>query len=132
MAIKARNKRNMNFAMSGMTDIVFLLLIFFMLVSTLIVPGALNVTLPSSNNQTISNPQINVSITQNREYYIDGEPVNRNELEGTLSSLVSQKEEQPVTVRLDADENLTWEQVTQFIELAKRVKFKVILGTKPE
>lgn len=122
----------MNFAMSGMTDIVFLLLIFFMLVSTLIVPGALNVTLPSSNNQTISNPQINVSITQNREYYIDGEPVNRNELEGTLSSLVSQKEEQPVTVRLDADENLTWEQVTQFIELAKRVKFKVILGTKPE
>jgi biopolymer transport protein ExbD len=132
MAIRARNKRNINFAMSGMTDIVFLLLIFFMLVSTLIVPGALNVTLPSSNNQTIANPEINVSITSNREYFIDGEAIDFSEMEVTLASLAAQKEEQPVTVRLNADENLSWEQVTQFIELAKRVKFKVILGTKPE
>lgn len=118
--------------MSGMTDIVFLLLIFFMLVSTLIVPGALNVTLPSSNNQTIANPEISVAITKDREYFIDGEPVNFTDLEGTLATLTNQVEEQPATVRLNADENLTWEQVTQFIELAKRLKFKVILGTKPE
>lgn len=118
--------------MSGMTDIVFLLLIFFMLVSTLIVPGALNVNLPSSNNQTISNPQINVSITRDREFYVEGEKINTGDLENTLRALIQDKDQQPVTVRLNADENLTWDQVTDFIELAKRVKFKVILGTKPE
>lgn len=118
--------------MSGMTDIVFLLLIFFMLVSTLIVPGIMNVTLPSSNNQTVANPQINVAITPDREYYINGESVSYNELEGRLQELIAEKDEQPVTVKLNADENLTWDQVTDFIELAKRVKFKVILGTKPE
>ena len=132
MSITARNKRNISFAMSGMTDIVFLLLIFFMLVSTLIVPGVLNVELPASNNQTIASPEVNVSLTRNMEYFIDGEPVLADELETSLRSLISLKDVQPVTVRLNADENLSWDQVTRFIEIAKRVKFKVILGTKPE
>ncbi|MBE0655723.1 MAG: biopolymer transporter ExbD [Bacteroidales bacterium] len=132
MSITARNKRNISFAMSGMTDIVFLLLIFFMLVSTLIVPGVLNVELPASNNQTIASPEVNVSLTRNMEYFIDGEPVLADEVETSLRSLISQKDVQPVTVRLNADENLSWDQVTRFIEIAKRVKFKVILGTKPE
>jgi len=132
MAIKSRHKRNINFAMSGMTDIVFLLLIFFMLVSTLIVPGAMNVNLPESNNQTISSPQLNVSITQNQEYFLEGREVAYEQLETELQKEIALKEIQPVTVRLNADENLTWDQVTDFIEMAKRVKFKVILGTKPE
>ncbi len=132
MAITSRHKRNINFAMSGMTDIVFLLLIFFMLVSTLIIPGAMNVDLPPSNNQTISSPEMNVSITRNREYFVDGDEVPLSELESRLREEISEKETQPVTVRLNADENLSWDQVTDFIELAKRLKFKVILGTKPE
>ncbi len=132
MAITSRHKRNISFAMSGMTDIVFLLLIFFMLVSTLIVPGAMMVDLPASNNQTISSPELNVSITKNREYFLDGEQIPFSELEDLLRQEIATKEIQPVTVRLNADENLNWDQVTDFIELAKRVKFKVILGTKPE
>ena len=132
MAITSRHKRNISFAMSGMTDIVFLLLIFFMLVSTLIVPGAMMVDLPASNNQTISSPELNVSITKNREYYLDGEQIPFSELEDRLRQEIAKKDIQPVTVRLNADENLNWDQVTDFIELAKRVKFKVILGTKPE
>lgn len=132
MAITSRNKRNIHFAMSGMTDIVFLLLIFFMLVSTLIVPGVMNVQLPASNNQTIASPDVNVSLTRELDYYIDGELVPYSELESRLASVISEKEIQPATVRLNADESLTWDQVTRFIEIAKRVKFKVILGTKPE
>ncbi len=132
MAITSRHKRNINFAMSGMTDIVFLLLIFFMLVSTLIVPGAMMVDLPASNNQTIASPELNVSVTRNNEYYLDGEHVPFSEFEERLRQEIAAEEIQPVTVRLNADENLNWDQVTDFIELAKRVKFKVILGTKPE
>lgn len=132
MAIQARNKSNIHFAMSGMTDIVFLLLIFFMLVSTLIVPGTLGVELPSSNNQTISNPSVQVSITHEHNYLLDGEDISFSSLEDALREKIAESTEQPVTVRLNADERLYWEDVTQFIELAKRVKFKLILGTKPE
>ncbi len=115
--------------MSGMTDIVFLLLIFFMLTSTLIVPGALNVTLPQSNNQTIANPEINVSISNDQKYYIDGEEVAYMDMESRLNEMLSGAE--APTIRLNADENLVWDQILQFIELAKRNRYRVILGTRP-
>lgn len=130
MAIRARNKINMNFAMSGMTDIVFLLLIFFMIASTLIVPGAMNVELPRSNNQTVATPDINVSITREGSFYIDGEPVATSKLEASLRKKLSGKKESP-TVRLNADENLNMDEVFDFLNIAKRNKYKVILGTRP-
>ena len=64
MAIESRHKTNKNFAMSGMTDIVFLLLIFFMIASTLISPASQDVRLPESNNQTQANPVLVISIDQ--------------------------------------------------------------------
>lgn len=130
MAISARNKINMNFAMSGMTDIVFLLLIFFMIASTLIVPGAMNVELPRSNNQTVATPDINVSITHDGAFFIDGEPVTAANLESSLKKRLGDKKETP-TVRLNADENLNMDEVFDFLNIAKRNKYKVILGTRP-
>ena len=64
MALSSRNKVSVAFSMSGMTDIVFLLLIFFMLTSTLIAPNALKLLLPQSNNQTQAKPITTVSITR--------------------------------------------------------------------
>jgi biopolymer transport protein ExbD len=120
----------MNFAMSGMTDIVFLLLIFFMIASTLIVPGALNVELPRSNNQTVANPDVNVSISRDGLFYVDGEEVAASALESSLKEKLGNKQETP-TVRLNADENLNMNEVFDFLEIAKRNKYKVILGTRP-
>ncbi len=116
--------------MSGMTDIVFLLLIFFMIATTLIVPGALNVELPKSNNQTIANPDINVSISREGEFFINGEVVAASILESSLKEQLGGKQETP-TVRLNADENLNMNEVFDFLEIAKRNKYKVILGTRP-
>jgi len=130
MAIKSRNKRNINFAMSGMTDIVFLLLIFFMIVSTLIVPGVRDVELPQSNNQTVASPELSVSISRELKYFIEGEEISSDLLESKLIELMAGKVDNP-TVRLNADENLAWDQVMQFIDIAKRNKLKVILGTRP-
>ncbi len=130
MAISSRNKTSTSFAMSGMTDIVFLLLIFFMIASTLIAPGTMNVDLPQSNNQTPSNPNINVSITTDQQYYIDDEIVNYADLEVRLRELTGITDESP-TIRLNADENLNMDQVFNFLEIAKRNKYKVILGTRP-
>jgi biopolymer transport protein ExbD len=129
MAISSKNKVSVSFSMSGMTDIVFLLLIFFMLASTLIVPAAMNVLLPQSNNQTVASPDVGVSITKDLEYYISDEKVSLADLEIKLKSLILNNEDP--TIRLNADESLDMNEIYDFLEIAKRNKLKVILGTRP-
>jgi biopolymer transport protein ExbD len=130
MALESRNKTNKNFAMSGMTDIVFLLLIFFMLTSTLIVPVAQDLELPESNNQTQSNPVLVVSIAPDRSIWVDDQSYNLGELENVLRLKLESYGEAP-TVRLNADKNLNMEEVFAFLDIAKRNSYKVILGTRP-
>ena len=130
MAIESRHKTNKNFAMSGMTDIVFLLLIFFMITSTLIVPAAQNVRLPESNNQTQANPVLVVSIGLDKSIVVDDQEYSLNELEGVLRMKLADYGEAP-TVRLNADRDLNMEEVFAFLDIAKRNRYKVILGTRP-
>jgi biopolymer transport protein ExbD len=130
MAIESRNKRSMNFAMSGMTDIVFLLLIFFMLTSTLIVPLAKDLELPESNNQTQSNPVLVISISSDKTIYVDDQSYGISELESVLKKKLEPFGETP-TIRLNADQNLNMEEVFSLLNIAKRNRYKVILGTKP-
>ena len=130
MAIESRNKTNKNFSMSGMSDIVFLLLIFFMITSTLIVPAAQNVELPESNNQTQSNPVLVVSIDINKTVYVDDQAYGLGELESVLRKKLEKYGEAP-TVRLNADRDLNMDEVFAFLDIARRNRYKVILGTKP-
>jgi len=130
MAIVSRHKTNKYFAMSGMTDIVFLLLIFFMITSTLIVPAAQNVQLPESNNQTQSNPVLVVSIGLDKSIFVDDQEYRLGELEGVMRKKLEGYGEAP-TVRLNADRDLNMEEVFTFLEIAKRNRYKVILGTRP-
>ena len=130
MAIESRHKTNKNFAMSGMTDIVFLLLIFFMIASTLISPAARDVTLPESNNQTQANPVLVVSIGQDKRILRGRPGIQHVELEGVLRKKLESYGEAP-TVRLNADRDLNMEEVFAFLDIAKRNRYKVILGTRP-
>jgi len=130
MAIESRNKTNKNFSMSGMSDIVFLLLIFFMITSTLIVPAAQNVALPESNNQTQANPVLVVSIDIDQTIYVDDQEYSLGELESVLRKKLESYGEAP-TVRLNADRDLNMDEVFAFLDIAKRNRYKVILGTKP-
>ena len=130
MALESRHKTNKNFAMSGMTDIVFLLLIFFMITSTLIVPSASNVELPESNNQTQANPVLVVSIDQQKTIYVDDQAYSLGELERVLRKKLENYGEAP-TVRLNADRDLNMEEVFAFLNIARRNRYKVILGTQP-
>ncbi len=120
----------MNFAMSGMTDIVFLLLIFFMLTTTLIVPAAQNVQLPESNNQTQASPVLVVSIASDKTIYVDDQTYILSELESVLKKKLEPHGDMP-TIRLNADQNLNMEEVFSLLNIAKRNRYKVILGTKP-
>ena len=120
----------MNFAMSGMTDIVFLLLIFFMLTTTLIVPVAQNVKLPESNNQTQASPVLVISITEDKTIFVDDQSYSLSELESVLRKKLEPFGEMP-TIRLNADQNLNMEEVFSLLNIAKKNRYKVILGTKP-
>ena len=123
--------------MSSMTDIVFLLLIFFLVTSTLINPNALKLLLPKSTGQVAAKATVSVSIkhyldTDTFSYHINGEqkPVSFNEIEDDLVNLL-QNEEDP-TFSIYADESVPIKEVVQIMNIAKRNHYKVILATSPE
>lgn len=120
--------------MSSMTDIVFLLLIFFMVTSTLIAPNALKLLLPQSNNQTAAKPVTAISITSDLKYYINEDGVQKrisfNEIEEALRRMAG-KSDDPF-VSLHADKSVPIEQVVKVMNVAKRNNFKMILATAPE
>jgi len=130
MAISTRNKVSNAFSMSGMTDIVFLLLIFFMLTSTLIVDNALKLSLPQSTNQVSEKPVITVSITKDLEFYVEKTKVSVNELESVLQNKLDFRIEP--TISLYADRSVPLEQVVKVMNIAKNNKYKLILATTPE
>jgi biopolymer transport protein ExbD len=137
MAIKSRNKLSTEFSMASMSDLVFLLLIFFMLTSTLVAPNAIKLLLPASNSRTIEQPpKVIVSINQNLEYFLQGVQVNEISLEnGLLDKLAGQ---QNVSIRLEADKNIPVQYVVNVIDIVNNInkrfdtKHKVIMATSPK
>jgi biopolymer transport protein ExbD len=127
MALKTRNKVQAGFSMSGMTDIVFLLLIFFMITSTLIAPNALKLLLPQSTHQTMANPITTVSITRNFEYYVETSQVDIADLERVLRDRLSG--ELDPTISLHVDRSVPMEQVVRVMNIAKDNRYKLILAT---
>jgi len=129
MALSSRNKVSVQFSMSGMTDIVFLLLIFFMITSTLIAPNALKLLLPQSKHQTTANPITTVSITQDAQFFIETRRVSISELETELYKRL--KDEPEPTVALHVDENVPMKEVVKVMNIAKDNRYKLILATSP-
>ena len=130
MSLSSRNKVSVQFSMSGMTDIVFLLLIFFMLTSTLIAPNAINLLLPKSNNQTKASPIATVSIGPNLNYYYGTRRISFNQLEPLLVKDLQYREDP--TFSLHADKSVPIEYVVKLMNVARKHKFRVILATAPE
>lgn len=130
MDIRGRNKINPNFNMSSMTDIVFLLLIFFMITSTLVTTSALDILLPKASGKTENRKSVSVSITKNLSYYIDNKKVNESKLEQDLLSLLSKKESPTIVLR--AEEGVPIEKAVKIMDIANRNRFKVILAVRPK
>ena len=126
-----------NFSMSSMTDIVFLLLIFFLVTSTLVNPNALKLLLPKSTGQVSAKATVSVSIKHYPEtgtftYHINGDeqPVPFREIEDDIVELL-QNEPDP-TFSIYADETVPIKEVVEIMNIAKRNHYKVILATQPE
>lgn len=134
MALKRGNKVNVNFSMASMTDIVFLLLLFFMITSTMVAPNALKLLLPQSDNQTIAKAITTISITADLKYYINEDGNLRrvafSELEPFLQKVIKTNEE--TYLSLHADKSVPIEQVVNVMNIAKRNQIKMILATAAE
>ncbi len=128
MALKSRNKVSAVFSMSSMTDIVFLLLIFFMLTSTLVTTNALDLVLPNSTAQTVKKQRVSVSINENLEYYIDMEQVQLQYIESQLIALLAGQDEKVVVLRVD--KTVAIEHAVAVMDIAYRNKFKIVLATQ--
>jgi biopolymer transport protein ExbD len=134
MAIQSRNKRKAEFSMASMSDLVFLLLIFFMLTSTLVAPNAIKLLLPQSNSRTIEKPpKIIISINAQKEYFLQGVQVEEKGLEAGLLRQLEGKES--ASIRLESDKTVPVQYVVNVIDIVNDVnnryntKHKVIMAT---
>ena len=116
--------------MSSMTDIVFLLLIFFMLTSTLVTVNALDIILPKAQGKTENKKSTAVSITKKLKYYIDKKRVKESEVEKYLLDKVKDNEQPTIVLR--AEEGVPIEKAVKVLDIANRNKIKVVLAVRPK
>jgi len=124
-----RNKVTPEFNFASMTDIVFLLLIFFMIASTLVSTNAIDIILPKASGKTENKKSTAVSIKKDLTYYIDQKRVGESVLESQLLSILSSQESPTIVLR--AEKSVPVENVVKVMDIANRNKFKVILAVKP-
>jgi len=136
MAIQTRNKRNISFSMASMSDLVFLLLIFFMLTSTLVAPNAIKLLLPQSKSKTLAKQTITVYINDRFEYFVDETRFEEDALEAELNNKLAGQVDGSVVLR--ADQSVPVQHIVIVIDAVNNInsryntKHKVILATRPK
>ncbi|NLD24180.1 MAG: biopolymer transporter ExbD [Bacteroidales bacterium] len=134
MSLKQRFSIETNFSMASMTDVIFLLLIFFMITSTIVVPNAIQVLLPRSQQQAQAKPITRVTIDKELNYYV----ANANETEREIAFeditpfLQSVYTADPdIFVALYADESVPYREIVRILDIANQNQFKMVLMTRP-
>ena len=128
MNLRGRNKVDPTFNMSSMTDIVFLLLIFFMLTSTLVTVCAIDVLLPKAGGKTENNKSVAVTITDKSLFYIDKTKVSSSKLESEILRKVGADKKKTIIIRGHKD--APYKNVMKVIDIANKNKLKMILAVK--
>jgi biopolymer transport protein ExbD len=136
MAIKTRHKRSLDFSAASMSDLIFLLLIFFILVSTLVSPNAIKLLLPSSNSKTMAKQTTTVYINENFEFFVEDIPVSETQLESAIAPKIAGDTEASIVLR--SDKTVPVQYVVYVIDAVNAIndkngtKHKVILATSPK
>ncbi len=113
-----------------MTDVIFNLLIFFMLSSTLVHPTALKLLLPKGSTQTSAKPQTTISITADQKYYLEQQPVTLETMEALLKEKLGANPE--TYISLHADKSVPFETVVAVLNIAQANNYKLIIATSPK
>lgn len=132
MALKKRSKVSAEFSMSSLTDIIFLLLIFFMLTSTLVSQNALNLKLPSSSSKTVAPQSMSVSIEKEGRFYFNNKRMNLGDVEkGIRAEIRSAKDKKNLTATIYAEMGTPVEYVVQVLDMANRLRIQAIMAVEP-
>ncbi|MGF1560294.1 MAG: ExbD/TolR family protein [Flavobacteriaceae bacterium] len=127
MKLKGRNKVSPDFSMASMTDIVFLLLVFFMLTANS--PNALDLLLPKAKGKSTNTQNVSVSIDKNLQYFVNNEKINGDYIEIELKKAL-QGQDKP-TIILRAEESVAIKEAVNVMDIANRNNYKVILAVRP-
>jgi biopolymer transport protein ExbD len=135
MALKRKKKTLAEFSMASMTDMIFLLLIFFMITSTVVVPNAIKVVLPQSAQQTAAKPLTRVTIDADMNYYVaygkqKEKRITFEEITPFLQDCYNKEPE--IYVALYADETIPYKEVVRVLDIANQNNFRMILVTRPK
>lgn len=132
MALKKRNKVSAEFSMSSLTDIIFLLLIFFMLTSTLVSQNALNLKLPSSSSTTVAPKSASVSIKRGGEFYLNGKRMSLSNIESRLRrDFRGQTSRDKASITIFAEKTATVEPLVRVMDMANRLKLNAVMAVEP-
>ncbi len=129
MDLRSKHKIDSGFSMSSMTDIVFLLLIFFMLTASFVTPSGLPVNLPSSKSTTTVLQKVSVSITKDLRFFVNDKEVGRDNIESVLRSELSGEEG---VVALHVDASVPVEHLVYVAGIATSLRAKVSIAAKPK
>jgi biopolymer transport protein ExbD len=129
MNLKNRSKVSAEFNMSSMTDMVFLLLIFFMLTSTLVTTSALDVILPKSKAQTVKKSTVTVTINPDLQVSVNSDIVDKSVLETAILEAAASDPEAVIILR--ADESVPTGETVRIMDIAYRNRIKMVLATDP-
>ena len=129
MNLQSRNKVDPSFSMASMTDLIFLLLIFFMLTSSFVTPSGLPVNLPSSVASNIEVQKVSVTVTQDLKYFVNEKQVTRGSLQAELKAKLLAPEG---VVVLHIDKSVATEELVYVAGIATSLKAKVSIATKPK
>jgi len=135
MALNRKHKTLAEFSMASMTDMIFLLLIFFMITSTVVVPNAIKVLLPQSSHQTSAKPLTRVTISADLKYYVAyGSQKERQVTFAEITPFLREcyALEPDIYVALYADESIPYKEVVKILDIANQNNFKMILVTRPK
>ncbi|NAY92838.1 biopolymer transporter ExbD [Muricauda sp. JGD-17] len=128
MKLKGRNKVSPEFSMSSMTDIVFLLLVFFMLTSN--APNALDLLLPKAKGKSTNTQNVSVTINKDLEYFVNNEQISKEYIEIELKKVLEGQEKPTIILR--AEENVAIREAVNVMDIANRNSYKVILAVRPK
>lgn len=135
MSLKRKTRINASFSMASMTDVIFLLLIFFMVTSTIVFPNAIKVLLPQSSNQVAETPTARITVDASLNYFIsysDGKAVqvSFDELNAAVRSIAGNDGNAPF-VALYADESIPYGEVVKVLNVGVENKIRMVLATRP-
>lgn len=128
MNLKPKNKIEATFSMSGMTDIIFLLLLFFILTNSFVTPSGLPVNLPASKSANIVLQKVSVTITKDLNYFVNDKPVSINQLERVLRNSLTEK---MGVVVLHCDEGVPVKYLVKVAGIATALEARVSIATRP-